>query len=217
MKKILLFHYFGGAGAKFIANCLSYSGKVAIQNFKIAHEILNEKNFTLLEQNLLNLIPEKHQGRTWLYLENGDTKLFGPDIELVRSGSSTCVSFDFLDQLGDVWLPIMTHDIKEFKNCLEYFSKNSAVTTVLVDSTTDFIDTSIRSKWPEDHHCLDIISYRVFRKNLENLNFDFVFDQWTPLEIDKRQEIVNLAKYLEISFDLTTAENFINKYLEFYK
>jgi len=217
MKKILLFHYFGGAGGKFIANCLAYSGKVAFQNFSIANKILKENDVKLLENNLLNLIPEKTQGRNWLFLEQGCSQLFGPDIHLVKSGSVQNFNFDLLNQLGDVWLPIMTHTIEDFNNCLNYFSHNSVVVTVLVDSTTTFIDSAIRAKWPEEHHCLDIVLYREFCENIKNVKFDFTFDQWTPLETTKREKIVNLAKHLGISFDLTIAENFINKYIEFHK
>jgi hypothetical protein len=51
--KILLLHYYAGAGGKFIANCLSYSNKVAFSNYEKALTILTNNDLVFLENCLL--------------------------------------------------------------------------------------------------------------------------------------------------------------------
>jgi hypothetical protein len=75
--KILLFRYFGGAGAKFIANCLSYSQQVAFPNYKKLLAIQADDSLKLLEKSLLDTIPDKSNSRQWLQLEQGCHQLFG--------------------------------------------------------------------------------------------------------------------------------------------
>jgi hypothetical protein len=211
MPKILLFHYFGGGGGKFISNCLATSGYVAPPNFNIS--LLNDKETTI--QCLLNTIPKKSNSRNWLNLEMGCWQLFGKGIVDISQKGTTEKTLNNINQLTYQWLPLMSHDMNEFNNYLYYF-KNYAIFTVLVDATTDFIDFAIRLKWPEDHHCLDLEQYQKFTHDLEGVTFDFIFNDWDPRIQHNLSIINNLADKLQISYDENKAKEYIDKYIQFH-
>jgi len=219
-KKILIFHYTGGGGGKFIANCLSFSGKVAITNYDIAESFLNNNNFNFLEKKLLNTVPEKINSRQWHQHEHGCRQLFGDDIDKIRLSNSdnsvnASIKLNNLSALGDQWLPIMSHTVTGINNIKQFFA-NDTVFTVLVDGTKEFIDLAIRLKWPEEHHCLDLDIFNKFKNGHQTFDFDYRFDDWNPLDMSKHVQISQLADQLGCSFDLNLANNYIKKYVDFH-
>lgn len=215
MKKILLFHYFGGAGGKFIANCLGFSKKVAFANYKTALDVIQNNNIKLLEQCLLQTIPKKSQSRRWHELEQGCHLLFGQQIQNVRQGQFSNVMLNDLDALGDVWLPLISHDIENFNHYQNFFLCDK-VFSVLVNGDTEFIDLAIRKKWPKEHHCIDLHAYEKFNKDAATVKFDFVISNWNPCIRQNYQHIIDLSKQLGCEFDLRLAENYIEKYIDFH-
>jgi hypothetical protein len=216
MKKILLFHFFPGGAGKFIANCLSFSQQVAVSNFQFALKFNQTKDLSGLDQLLLDTIPDHDLARQWLFLEHGCEKLFGNDImRIKRNNDPVKAKLNNLDALGSVWLPLITHDQTAFDNCAEYFSKDQ-VFKILVDSTPEFIDLAIRKKWPEQHHCLDIEKYQVFKNNLKNMHFDMVIPDWNPLIPENLTQILLLAKRINVDFSLQMAKTYIEKYQNFH-
>jgi hypothetical protein len=214
--KILLFHYIGGAGGKFIANCLSFSKKVAFSNYGIAHSFLNNKDLNFLETHLLNTIPDKDRSREWLQFEQGCHQLFGSSINKIRQNIP--VNQDKLNDvslLGDQWLPLMAHTMAEFNNLKQFFA-HDIVFTVLVDGTTEFIDLAIRLKWQSEHHCLDLDIFNKFKNECQSIKFDYRFDDWNPLDISKHAQISQLADQIGCNFDLNLADNYIKKYINFH-
>jgi hypothetical protein len=215
-KKILLFHYTGGGGGKFIANCLSFSGKVAIADYDLAESFSNNKNLSFLEKHLLDTIPEKNNSRQWHQRERGCRQLFGNDIDKLRlSNSDNSVKLKNMSALGDQWLPIMSHTMTSVNNLKKFFA-NDTVFTVLVDGTKEFIDLAIRLKWPEEHHCLDLDIFNKFKNGHQTIDFDYRFDDWNPLDISKHVQISQLAEQLGCNFDLNLASNYIKKYVDFH-
>ena len=215
-KKILLFYYIGGAGGKFIANCLSFSKQVVFTNYNKSVNFLNNDNFDFLEKELLSTIPEKENHRRWILLEQGCHQLFGADINRVRN-NPICndIKFNDLSVFNGMWLPLVAHDILEFNNYKKFFS-NDTIFTVLVDGTSEFIDLAIRLKWPEEHHCLDLTILDKFKNSIQSIDFDFIFNDWNPLKIKNHAQIIQLAKQLECDFDLGLAKNYIQKYIDFH-
>jgi hypothetical protein len=217
MKKILLFHYFGGAGGKFIANCLGFSEKVAFPNFKIAIDVLTHQDRKLVEQKLLDTIPKKENSRQWLQYEQGCKNLFGNDIVHIANGTyKPKYELNNLTELGPIWLPLVSTDLVHFNNYRRYFS-NDQIFTVLVDSDKEFIDLAIRKKWPGENHCLDIDLYKKFRTDFNQLEFDFVFENWNPILIQNHQKIQQLAKKIDCEFDWNLTKNYVKKYIDFHQ
>ena len=56
----------------------------------------------------------------------------------------------------------------------------------------------------------------MFLKNLEKIKFNFVFNNWNPLDSNEHYQITKLAEHLEINFNLNLAKNYINKYIKFH-
>jgi hypothetical protein len=216
MFNILLMHYFGGAGGKFISNCLSLSGQVAFPNYQLALDYQNNKNIKNLEQALLDTIPPRAQSKTWLQLEQGCQQLFGNDIISIRKGSPLTDNLNDINVLKYDWLPLVSHDNDSFNNIKQYFN-HSKIFTVFVSSTQDFIDYAIRLKWPEEHHCLDLDQYKEFNHHCKFLDFDYTITEWDPRNLDKHQEIVNLAICLNINYNPDIANDYIHRYLEFHQ
>jgi len=214
--KIILFAYIGGAGGKFIANCLSMSGHVAFSNFEIATAFAQNQDFEILKEALLDTIPPKNQSRTWFQREQGCFQLFGPAIKDIRNTGSSLDKLKDLDSLGDVWLPLMSNGVKETQNFLKYFSQHT-VKTVLVNGTKEFINKSIRLKWPEKHHCLDLEIYNRFQSETKKINFDYVIQDWNPLIPDNWIKVEKLSNMLDIEFDMSCAKFYTDKYLNFYQ
>lgn len=215
-KKILLFHYFGGAGGKFIANCLSYNKQVAFSNYEKAIAVLSSKNLNLLEQSLLNTIPDKINSREWLYLEQGCHQLFGKAIIDIRLGNLyDSTNLNDLSKLDNIWLPLMTHTIQDFDR-LKSFFYDDEIFTVLVDSTVEFIDLAIRKKWREEHHCINLDGYKKFKEDCKLANFDFCFDNWNPLITENHTMITDLANKIGTNFDLNLCKKYVEKYINFH-
>lgn len=214
--KILLFHYVGGAGGKFIANCLSLSKKVAFSNYGVAQSFLNNDDLNFLETHLLNTIPDKEHSREWLLLEQGCYQLFGNGIDEIR-WNKPVNQFELNDvsSLGDQWLPLMTHTMTEVNNLKQFFA-NDNVFTVLVNGTPEFIDLAIRLKWKDKHHCLDLDIFNKFQNECQLVEFDYRFDGWNPLDTSKHAQISQLADYIGCNFDLHLADNYIKKYIRFH-
>jgi hypothetical protein len=213
--KILLFHYVGGAGAKFIANCLSMSGQVAFSNFEIAKQFIDTNDFEIIKKSLLDTIPPKAESRTWLNREQGCWQLFGEDIANIRNYRPLTNKLNDLSVLGEIWLPLMSHKRSCVEAFLEYFSDHD-VKTILVEGTKEFIDRSIKLKWPEKHHCLDLDIYNKFHNDLAKIHFDHEIRDWNPLEPHNWSKIVDLARFLQIDFDIEHAKFYIEKYVDFY-
>ncbi len=210
--KILLLYYYRGSGGKFITNCLAYSYKVAFPNFKIAKNIL--KNKELLEQSLLATIPLKEKSKQWLSYEQGCRQLFGEKIRSTLSMNPTELDLNNLDQLGDVWLPLVAHDKDTFNNYLEKF-KNNVIFTVLINANPAFIDFATRLKGLKDH-CLNLDVYQKWNNDIELSNYHFVINNWNPLIRDNHSDIVKLGKRLGFDFNILLAKNYIEKYIDFH-
>lgn len=216
MPNILLMHYFGGAGGKFIANCLSFSGQVAFANYKVALAYQQDKNIKNLEQAVLDTVPPREQKRTWFELEQGCTQLFGPNLIQARNGYPLSENLFDIDSLKYDWLPLMTHNKNQFDNYKKHFA-NYKIFTVCVEGTADFIDYAIRLKWPEEHYCLDLNQFKEFNSELDVLDFDHCITGWDPRCREQHQQILNLACQLNIDYNPKTANNYICKYLEFHQ
>jgi hypothetical protein len=215
--KILLLHYYAGAGGKFIANCLSYSNKVAFSNYEKALTILTNSDLVFLENCLLDTIPDKVSSHQWLQLEQGCHQLFGRNLWGITKNKSreNITKLNDLTLLGNVWLPLVSHDIDQFITFKSLFS-DSEIFTVLVDSTTEFIDLAIRRKWPKEHHCLDLDTYKKFKEECKSANFDFCFNNWNPLIIENHCMITELANKIGCDFDFDLCKNYIEKYVNFH-
>ena len=173
MSKILVLHYFGGAGGKFITNCLAFSGQVAFPNFTVASEFAKNKDIGLIEQHMMATIPTRENSKQWLNLEQGCHQLFGTGIVNIKDNTNTMPNtFYNLDQFDNMWLPIQTHCKSVFDNVCNYFS-NHTVYKVLLQSRPTFIDHAIRLKWPEQHHCLDLSQLDKFNQEIEKINVIF--------------------------------------------
>lgn len=215
--KILLFHYIGGGGGKFIANCLSSGFEVAFSNFRVAKQLLTSKDVSLLEQKLLATIPPNNKDKTWHDYEQGCWQLFGHDVNKLRNSiNPKLVRFNRVDQLGDTWLPLMSHYPDEFT----YIQNNlSQVQTfkVLVDATPEFIDSAIRLKWSKSDASLDLDIYRQFHNELPKFNFDFTITQWDPRIDSNLDQITQLAQALDVQINLNGIQNYIRRYQEFHR
>ena len=215
--KILVLHYYPGAGGKFIANCLSYSKKVAFPNYEKALIILTNNDLVFLENCLLATIPDKINSRQWLQLEQGCGQLFGRSLHNIRKNElyDDITGLNNLTLLGNVWLPLMSHDMDTFMSYKSFFY-DSEIFTVFVDSTTEFIDLAIRRKWPKEHHCLDLDAYKKFKEECKLANFDFCFNNWNPLIIDTHSMITQLANKIDCDFDIALCKNYIEKYVNYH-
>ena len=215
-KKILLFYYFGGAGGKFIANCLSYSKKVAFQNYDKALAILKTNDLCLMDQYALATVPEKINSRQWFDYEEGCAQLFGLGINSVESGIPFYETL--LHDMGafdNIWLPKMSHTLEQFNRLTSFFS-NDEVFTVFLDGTPEFIDLAIRKKWRMEHHCIDLDSFKIFQENSTSMNFDFYIRNWDPLIVKNHDMITNLADKIGINFDIRLCQKYIEKYINFH-
>jgi hypothetical protein len=216
MPNILLMHYFSGAGGKFIVNCLSLSGQVAITNYQLALSYQHNKNIAHLEKALLDTIPPRNQSKTWLELEHGCLQLFGKDIDKIKNGLAHTNDLFDLGFLKYNWLPIVSHNKDVFNNIKKHFV-NYKIFTVSVMATPDFIDCSIRLKWPQQHHCLDLDLLKEFNYQCQFLEFDHCIVDWDPRQLNQHRKISNLSQTLNVDYNPTTANNYIRKYLDFYQ
>jgi hypothetical protein len=216
MIKILSFHYFGGAGGKFISNCLSMSGQVALSHYKIFSNYYASKDIKIIENALLDTIPPKNESRTWLFKELGCKQLFGQGIDLVKNKVNHQNSeFNDVEIFSNVWLPIGTHTIDELTNIKKYFSTQQFF-SVAVLGNAKFIDHAIRLKWPNSHHCLDLDAFQTFNNDLKNEHFDHIIHAWNPLDQSRLDEIKILSAKIKVEYDNRMAAAYIDKYQNFH-
>jgi hypothetical protein len=214
MQGILIFFYVGGAGAKFIANCLTYSGQVAFSNYKIAVN----RDPAEYHRELLATIPDRSASRTWLNHEHGCYQLYGNGITLIKTPDYPYPidnTLNDLTPLSDLWLPVMTHTVDEVCNLQHHF-KDRPQRIVAVDATPEFIDLAIRLKWPGNDHCLDLDQYNQYQKELKELKTDYIFGEWDPRDPMAINQILEFAHWLGIELDLTPARDYINRYRAFH-
>ena len=209
--KILLLCYFGASGGKFIANCLSFSHKVAFANFEIAKNIL--KNKELLEKSVLDTIPLRKNSSQWLKHEPGCWQLFGAGIHSAKKLSDN--EINDLEQLGDVWLPLVAHTDEQITHYSELF-KDHNMFKVLIDADIAFIDLAVTLKMPNKNKETHLGRYPGWIDKMKLLNFDLVIDNWNPLIPKNYSNIVNLGKYLGVDFDMSLAKKYTEKYINFH-
>lgn len=214
MRGILIFYYVGGAGGKFIANCLTYSQQVAFTNYDIALR----GNPVEYNQELLKTIPDRANSRTWLELEHGCGQLFGSAASTIKQSGTVVkpATLNDLDLLQDQWLPIMAHFRSEVDNIQRYF-KDVPQRLIIVDARPEFIDLAIRLKWANPDHCLDLGRYREFKEDIATLTPDYTFANWDPRSAGAIASIQKFAQQiLDIDLDLTAAQDYIDRYLAFH-
>lgn len=213
MRGILLFYYIGGAGGKFIANLLTYTGQVAFPNYTIA--LRNDPE----EYNnaLLATIPDKHNSRKWLELEHGCNQLFGDAVGDIKQLGRVNNTKDLNDiaLIKDKWLPIMAHYPNEVANVQNYF-KNNDVRLIIVDSDREFIDRCIRLKWANPAHCLDLNVYEEFKQAANNLLPFYRINGWKPENRGSLMSVIDLAAALDLTIDFDAANAYIERYLAFH-
>lgn len=214
MKGILIFYYIGGAGGKFIANCLTYSRQVAFSNYEAA--LRNDP--VEYHQLLLETIPDKSDSRDWLNREHGCWQLFGDAIYYIKEHGVVPddVKRNDLSKLGDVWLPIMAHHQYQVPNIQRYFA-DVPQHVIVVDTEDDFIDLAIRLKWQSPLACLDLDRYDEFQQEIQSMSMDYCFKKWNPLKPDATDQIKQFAQYLGFELDLTPAKEYIDKYIDFHQ
>jgi len=216
MLKILHLHFFSGSGGKFIANCLSMSGAVAFQDYQIFSNYFQKKNIDIIEQALLNTIPEKTKSRTWWEKEAGCEKLFGEKIfNIIGSGSTNTIDLNDVGIFQDCWLPIISHDPESAIRINRYFS-NDHVFFLGMLGNTEFTNRAIQLKWPNSEHCLDFDLFKEFKTDFEKLKFDHVIYDWDPLNTEKLVEIENLAELIDVNYHNAMAKNYIDAYVNFH-
>jgi hypothetical protein len=214
MQGILIFYYLGGAGGKFIANCLTYSGQVSFIDYAVA-----QRNDPVeYNRRLLDTVPDSKFDRSWLTKENGCYQLFGEGVGYIKNQGTTPAGakLNDLSKLNNQWVPIMAHFGHEVTNIQQYF-KNVPQRFIIVDADPSFIDHAIRLKWEDPSHCLDLDRYDEFKHELKTLKPDYCFSGWNPLLPDAQDRIIKFARWLDIDLDLTAAQDYINKYLEFHR
>jgi len=205
-----------GAGGKFILNTLAYSKKVAVQDYIITNKFLINNDYQYLTSHLLDTIPPKGLGKgEWFQRELGCHQLWGNDILKVKSGIQPGLMWKDLNKLieNDTWLPVIAHGRNEFNNLKTYF-KDEKIYTVYVQPSLDFLDCAIRKKWPGENHCLNLGSVDVIKQDLQEFNFEFIFQDWDPRQ--GINQINQLSANLDFKFDLSLAKEYTDKYCEFH-
>jgi len=216
--KILLLYYYEGAGGKYVANLLAHSHRVAFANSNTAHEIL--KDPALIVPACLATIPSQENSRQWGQYENGCDTLFGKNImrikyqDLPRVYPAYGPWFDNT-ALSHQWLPLVAHRPDALLRQQKFFAEHK-VFTVFVNAMPEFIDCAIRLKWPEEHHCLNLADYRQFIENSKTFKFDHEL-QWDPRDFNQYNKIADLAKALGFEFDVASAKQYLQKYIDFHK
>ena len=195
---------------------MSYSKQVAFPNYEKLSAIQADDSLKLLEKSLLDTIPDKSNARQWLQLEQGCIQLFGEAITHVRTGKDVAgAEINNFDQFDAMWLPLMCHNQQELENYKAFFV-DAEIFTVLVDGDPKFIDLAIRKKWPNDHHCIDLDAYKLFKEEMVSVDFDFCFPNWNPLILENHNMIKHLACNIGIKFDINLSNNYIKKYVDFH-
>ena len=243
-RNILLLCYFPGAGGKFIANLLSSSFQVTIQDIRLGLNIIGSRDGVLLNEALIQTIPTEDNRRSWLYKEYGCSLLFGEDISRIRGNhrwssesqlDTNCDSSVYLSAMiahkykknkyhiskeielfdDNIWLPVVAHDVIQYDNLLEFF-KSHNVYTVYVDATSEFIDFAIRLKWPEEHHCLDTDQFQPFINEVKHRTFNYTLKDWDPRKPRNFNQVNNLARDMGVNVNFDIISNYINNYIAFH-
>jgi hypothetical protein len=203
----------GGAGGKFFANMLTYSGQVAISNYAIA-----QRNDSA-EYNvaLLATVPDKLNSRSWLTLEHGCNQLFGNAVyEIKQQGAvGAAAKLNDVTQIPRKWLPVMAHFESEVVNIQRYF-KDSPQRLIIVDADPDWIDRCIRLKWTDSTHCLDLNVYQEFKQAANNLLADHRITGWKLENRGSLMSVTDLADSLDLVIDFDAANAYIERYLAFH-
>lgn len=213
MRGILIFYYIGGAGGKFFANMLTYSGQVAISNYDIALRNNPEES----NAALLATIPDKTNSRQWLTLEHGCNQLFGDAIYTIKQQGAVgaAAKLNDLTLIKDKWLPVMAHYPHEVANIQKYF-KHVEQRLIIVDSDPAFIDRCIRLKWTDEDNCLDLNVYKEFKQAANNLLPDHRINGWKLENRGSLMSVVDLAQSLDLTVDFDAANAYFEKYLAFH-
>ena len=64
-KKILVLHYYPGAGGKFVLNCLGHNTGFAIGDSTTADAMLDKFDILEIQKLMLATVPEQDQMRHW--------------------------------------------------------------------------------------------------------------------------------------------------------
>jgi hypothetical protein len=201
----------GGAGGKFIANLLSYSGQVAFSNYDIAQR----NDPAEYRRELVATVPERSNSREWMQREHGCAQLFGPGVADIKLGAPVAGQLNDLSVLQGQWIPIIAHTRTELTNIQHYYSA-TAQRLIVVDAVPEFIDLAIRLKWADPAHCLDLDRYEEFKQSIAQLEPDYVFTAWDPRAPGATDRVVEFAHTLGIALDLTPAQEYIDRYLAFH-
>ena len=216
-KKILLFHYYPGAGGKFILNCLGHNKGFAIGDSVIAEAMLNKFDILEIQKLMLDTVPARDQMRQWgKYEKYGCRELFGPGIDEIKNrGQLNSNLFPIIDKLasGDYWIPLLSHSYHMLYNLRKFFSKDR-VYSVFLDTVPEFIDLAIQRKWPSEHHCLDLDSYRDFLSDTAKIEFDHTIPEWDPRDQTQYHKLITLANNINLEVNLDLAKSYINKYIK---
>ena len=215
MRKVLIFHYVPGAGGKFIMNTLAYSNQVSVQDSRVAHTFLKNKNLDYLTKILLATIPTKGQGNSeWFEKELGDWQLWGTEIENVRENTRPQNLKPNVDLIhNNLWLPVIAHCNNSYKNLKSYFAKDQ-VFTVYVEPTIDFLICAIKKKWPSETNTIDPSVIYQIKNDVINIEHDFVVNNWDPRY--SITQIKDLANKINIEFDLALAKEYTDQYQKFH-
>lgn len=213
MKKLLCLYYLGGAGGKFILNCLAHGGQVTFQNYQIASQYAKNKDLTPIKQASLATVPPKIHGHDWYQYEQGDYQLFGNDYPQLNGNyqDNDLTTFHKIDQ----WIPTTAHCLPQY-NDVQNFFVDYQIVNVCIIPTQDFIDQSIRLKWPDTGACLCLDTWKNWNYTLDDLSFDYIIQDWDAREHKSIKKIQKLADFLAVDFSVQDCMPYIQKYREFY-
>ena len=216
-KKILVLHYYPGAGGKFVLNCLGHNKGFAIGDSTTADAMLDKFDILEIQKLMLATVPERDQMRQWSkYEKHGCRELFGSGIdEIKKRGQLHSNLFPIIDKLAssDYWIPLVSHSYQEVHNLRNFFSKDR-VFCVFLDTIPKFIDLAIRRKWPYKHNCLDLDSYRAFLIDTAQIDFDHTIPEWDPCDQTQYHKLITLANNINLEVNLDLAKSYINKYIQ---
>ena len=216
-KKILVLHYYPGAGGKFVLNCLGHNKGFAIGDSTTADAMLDKFDILEIQKLMLVTVPRRDQMRQWSkYEKYGCRELFGSGIyEVFQFCQLSGDFFPIIDKLAssDHWIPLVSHSCQQMLNIRNFFSKDR-VYSVFLNTVPEFIDLAIRRKWPSEHHCLDLDSYRDFLSDTAKIEFDHTIPEWDPRDQTQYHKLITLANNINLEVNLDLAKSYINKYIQ---
>ena len=216
-KKILVLHYYPGAGGKFVLNCLGHNKGFAIGDSTTAEAMLDKFDILEIQKLMLDTVPARDQMRQWSkYEKYGCRELFGPGIDEIQNrGQLNSNLFPIIDKLAasDYWIPLVSHSYQQVYNLRKFFPKDR-VFCVFLNTIPKFIDLAIRRKWPSEHHCLNLDSYRDFLSDTAKIEFDYTIPEWDPCDQTQYHKLITLANNINLEVNLDLAKSYINKYIQ---